>query len=394
MRKGIIGFVLLTLVGLMVVWVVISRGNGETILPSPVARAALADTNGFARAEGPLQFSFPQDHGPHPAFQTEWWYYTGNLQTSDGRRFGYQLTFFRRALLPPQRVPTRASAWATSQVYMAHFALSDIGGDNYQAFERLSRGAAGLAGAQGEPFHVWLEDWRVEQIEADPLACATPCSYRLTAAQGDIRLELRLKDLKGPVLQGDQGYSPKGPKPGQASYYYSLSRLDSNGTVEVGGQAYPVRGLSWMDHEFSTSALSREQVGWDWFSIQMDDESELMVFQIRRADGSIDPFSSGTLIRPDGTQIHLAREDFNLEVDANWRSEESGATYPAAWKLSVPSLDLRLQIEPQMANQELNLSYAYWEGAVTVTGSRRGEKTVGNGYVELTGYSGPMGGKF
>jgi predicted secreted hydrolase len=371
------------------------REDGDgTVQSSMIARAGQQNIEGFTRAEGPRQFSFPQDHGPHNDFQTEWWYYTGNLGTSDGRRFGYQLTFFRRALLPSERIPARVSSWATSQVYMAHFAISDIDGQNYQAFERLSRGAADLAGAQGEPFQVWIEDWRVEQTDANPLGCANPCGYRLTAAQGDIRLELRLKDLKGPVLQGDVGYSRKGSERGQASYYYSLPRLETSGTIEVDGQLYSVNGLSWMDHEFSTSALSRNQVGWDWFSIQMDDGSELMVFQIRRSDGSIDPFSSGAFIRPDGTTLHLEIDDFNLEVGANWKSQASGATYPAEWILNVPSLGLRLQIEPLLADQELNLSYAYWEGAVTVTGSYGHAAISGKGYVELTGYSGSMGGKF
>jgi len=384
----------LLLVGLATVWAFLGRGDVKNISSSPVSQAVRADTSGFLRADGPRQFSFPMDHGPHPAYQTEWWYYTGNLDANDGRRFGYQLTFFRRALLPLGQIPQRSSAWATSQVYMAHFALSDIDGGNYRAFERLSRGAVGLASAQSEPFQVWLEDWRIEQIEADSLACAAPCSYKLVAAQDDIRLELRLKDLKGPIMQGDQGYSPKGPKPGQASYYYSLTRLETNGRVEIGGDVYTVSGLSWMDHEFSTSALSKAQVGWDWFSIQLEDNSELMVFQIRRADGSVDPFSSGTFIKPDGSKVSLAREDFNLEVVATWKSEASGATYPAAWTLRVPSLNLQLQIEPLLADQELNLSYAYWEGAVSVVGRQNGVEKLGKGYVELTGYSGSMGGEF
>ena len=370
------------------------RDGGGAVMSSIIARPGPQDIEGFSRVEDRRQFSFPQDHGPHNDFQTEWWYYTGNLQTRDGRRFGYQLTFFRRALLPLELIPPRASSWATSQVYMAHFALSDIDGQNYQAFERLSRGAVGLAGAQSEPFQVWLEDWRVEQTADNPLACAAPCDYHLTSAQGDVRLDLALKDLKGPVLQGDQGYSPKGSGPGQASYYYSLTRLKTSGTIEVAGQVFSVDGLSWMDHEFSTSALSRNQVGWDWFSIQMDDGSELMVFQIRRSDGSVDPFSSGTFVRPDGSTLHLGLDDFDLEVGADWKSQASGAIYPAAWRLNVPSLGLRLQIEPLMANQELNLSYAYWEGAVTVAGNLGGEVVTGKGYVELTGYSGSMGGQF
>ncbi|MFB0545365.1 MAG: lipocalin-like domain-containing protein, partial [Anaerolineae bacterium] len=220
---------------------------------------AIADeATGFARAEGPQLLEFPTDHGPHPDYQTEWWYYTGNLQTSDGRHFGYQLTFFRRALVPPALRQDRPSNWATDQVYMAHFALTNVAGKRYQAFERFSRGAAGLAGAQGRPYRVWLEDWRVEETE--------PNVYHVSAEQDDLAIDLQLTDRKGPVLQGDRGYSQKGPERGNASYYYSLTRLDSSGMVQVGDVLHQVSGLSWMDHEFGTSALAPDQVGWDWFA--------------------------------------------------------------------------------------------------------------------------------
>lgn len=366
------------------------RGQG-------IAQAAPVDTAGFARAEGPRPFSFPQDHGPHPEFQTEWWYYTGNLQTAEGRRFGFQLTFFRRALLPPERLAARPSDWAAGQVYMAHFALTDVGGEQYQAFERLQRGAAGLAGAQAGPFQVWLDDWQVAETTALPPCAApqaAPCAYRLQAGENGLGLDLRLTDAKGPVLQGDQGFSRKGPGQGQASYYYSLTRLESAGTVTLAGQSYPVSGLSWMDHEFSTSALSKDQLGWDWFSIQLDDGSELMLFQIRRADGSLDPYSSGAWIAPGGRVTPLQGDDFQLEVTAHWTSPHSGASYPAGWRLTIPGLALALEARPRLADQELNLSYAYWEGAVGVSGTRNGMNVAGNGYVELTGYSGSMGGEF
>ena len=201
------------------------------------------------------------------------------------------------------------------------------------------------------------------------------------------------------MLQGERGYSQKGPEPGQASYYYSLTRLESTGTVQVGGQAYPVSGLSWMDHEFSTSVLSAEQVGWDWFSLQVSlgaeqQPAELMLFQIRQADGTIDPFSSGTLVYPDGSTRALKREDFTIEVTDTWTSPESGAEYPAGWQLSAPEIGLELEITPAFADQELNLSYAYWEGAVQIEGMLLGEPASGRGYVELTGYSGSMSGEF
>jgi len=349
----------------------------------PVIAPASAAT-GFARAEGPRPLDFPADYGPHPDFQTEWWYYTGNLATDTGRRFGYQLTFFRRALTPPMEREERASEWATEQVYMAHFALTDVGGEQHWAFERFSRGAAGLAGAANMPYQVWLEDWRVEQVGDDPGV------VQMQAAQDGLALDLRLIDRKGPILQGDRGYSQKGPDPGNASYYYSQTRLETSGGVTVGEETFQVEGWSWMDHEFSTSALASGQVGWDWFALRLEDGSDLMFFQIRKADGEIDPFSSGTLIGPEGETRRLARDDFTIEVEGTWRSPRSGASYPSRWSVSVPGADLVLAIEPYLADQELNLSYAYWEGAVWIEGERAGVSITGEGYVELTGYAGSM----
>jgi predicted secreted hydrolase len=222
--------------------------------------AVAAEEAGYRRADGPAAIEFPRDQGPHEDYQTEWWYYTGNLDTAEGRHFGYQLTFFRRALVPPAGREARASTWGADQVYMAHFALTDAGSGQYQAFERFSRGAAGLAGAQASPYQVWLDDWSVQEDVSG--------TVRLRAAQEGLALDLRLSDQKGPILQGDRGYSQKGPDPGNASYYYSQTRLETSGTVQAEGASYPVAGLSWMDHEWSTSSLSAGQVGWDWFSIQ------------------------------------------------------------------------------------------------------------------------------
>jgi predicted secreted hydrolase len=361
------------------------RRGGEQVAAQLIASVD-GETAGFAQVEGPRPFDFPIDYGPHPAYQTEWWYYTGNLTTSEGRRFGYQLTFFRRALIPPSAQADRLSDWAADQVYLAHFTLSDIGGSGFQAHERFSRGAAGLAGAQAAPYQVWLEDWSVEETGTG--------SYHLAAHDGDLSLDLTLVDRKGPVLQGDQGYSQKGPQPGDASYYYSLTRLTSSGTVQVGESEYAVDGLSWMDHEFSTTALAPDQVGWDWFSIQLDDGSELMLYELRRDDGTVDPYSSGTYVAPDGSTTPLSESDFALTVERTWRSPHSGATYPAGWAVDVPSLGLSLTVEPYLADQELNVSYTYWEGAVGVGGQHDGQPLSGSGYVELTGYAGSMQGQF
>ena len=369
---------------------VLSRRNGQRVQSRLVEAvnpgAGLAAAQGFARATGPSPLHFPEDFGPHPNYQTEWWYYTGNLETGDGRHFGFQLTFFRRALLPLEAQPNRNSVWAATQVYMAHFALTDVKDQHYQAFERISRGAAGLAGAQAVPFQVWLDDWSVAGNGAG--------RYKLHAAQDSLTIDLELSDVKGPILQGDQGYSQKGPQPGQASYYYSLTHLASEGIIHVNGQSFAVKGPSWMDHEFSTSALAKDQVGWDWFALQLDDGGELMVYQIRQSDGSPDPFSGGTWISADGTTRHLNREDFRIKVEDTWKSPHSGALYPSRWVLKVPGLAIRLDIEPYLADQELNVSYSYWEGAVHFRGERSGQLITGDGYIELTGYARPMGGEF
>ncbi len=361
--------------------------------PEVAARVqGLAEASGaatgssFARATGPVPLEFPAAYGPHPDYQTEWWYYTGNLNDPSGRHFGYQFTIFRRAAVPPDQRSPRDSAWNADQIYMGHFALTDAAGRRYFPFERFARGGAGLAGAQAEPYAVWLEDWQVEEV--------APGVTRLQAAAGDVAVDLTLADTKGPVLQGDRGYSQKGPDPGNASYYYSLTRLDTTGTVTVDGTAYPVQGLSWKDHEFSTNALSTDHVGWDWFALQLDDGTELKAFHIRQADGTVDPFSAGSFVDAEGQVTRLARDDFEIAVRDTWRSPRTGATYPAAWTITVPSLSLDLELEPWLAGQELDVSYAYWEGAVQIDGQRQGRPVAGNGYVELTGYAGSMAGQF
>jgi len=347
--------------------------------------AQVEPVSGFTRAMGPQELVFPEDHGAHTDFQTEWWYYTGNLDTVDGRHFGYQFTIFRSALVPPEDRQQRSSSWATDQVYMAHFALTDVDAGRFRYFDRFSRGAAGLAGVQASPYQVWLEDWSVEELE--------PGVYHLRAAQDDVAIDLRLNDLKGPILQGDRGYSQKGPEPGNASYYYSLTRLESSGTVRVSETTYQVDGLSWMDHEFSTSALGSELVGWDWFSIQLDDGSELMVYQLRREDGTVDPFSGGTYVDAAGNTTRLGHHDFVVKVNDTWHSPHSGATYPAQWTITVPSKDLILEVTPYLADQELDASFIYWEGAVKIVGEHAANGVSGNGYVELTGYAQSMQGQ-
>ena len=368
-------------------WLLFGPAKPAALTGTTITLGPTAPVDGqFARAEGLREFNFPLDHGPHPDFQTEWWYYTGNLQTAEGRRFGYELTFFRRSLTP-QSAPVTGSDWRTSQAYLAHFALSDIETQDFRYDEKISRGAAGLAGGQGLPiFEVWLEDWSVREVGAG--------RYALSANTAGYGLELELTDLKGPILQGDRGYSQKGPEDGNASYYISLTRLESTGKLRIGDNIWNVNGLSWMDHEFSTSALSAGQVGWNWFSIQLDEGNELMLFTLRREDGSLDPYNAGTIINTDGTTKLLGSDDFQIIVRDTWRSPHSGAEYPAEWEISIPAEGIVLNVKPLIPDQELNTFITYWEGAVGVEGKRQGLPVKGFGYIELTGYAGSMQGKF
>jgi predicted secreted hydrolase len=340
------------------------------------------DLAGFARALGPRPFAFPDDHGPHPEFRTEWWYYTGNLETAAGRHVGFQLTFFRTALAPPDRgaFVAGASAWRASQLYLAHFALTDTAGDRFHAASRLSREALGLSGARGQPFRVWLEDWSAESDVAGGLP------VRLRAADGDVAIDLVLERGKPVVLQGDRGWSAKGPEPGNASYYYSFTRMPARGTVRVGTESLDVSGLAWMDREWSTSALGPALAGWDWLALQLDDGRDVMVYQLRRRDGAPDPHSAGTLIAADGSTRRLAREDVTLEVLDHWTSPASRVRYPSRWRLTIPTADLSLEITPRLADQELIVGTRYWEGAVRVQGMAGRSPVSGRGYVELVGY--------
>jgi predicted secreted hydrolase len=345
-----------------------------------VAAALGADEEeGFARALEPRSFSFPADHGQHPEFRTEWWYFTGNLQGKEGRPFGYQLTFFRIGLAPWG--VERPSAWGADQIYMAHFALTDVAGQEFHYYERFSRAALDLAGTIDVPLRVWLEDWSAEGLSAAPIP-----PFRLRAAEAEIAIDLILESRKPVVLQGDRGLSQKSGEPGNASYYYSLTHLESRGEIRIGGENFTVAGLSWLDREWSTSALGPDQVGWDWFSLQLDDGRELMYYQLRRQDGSVDPWSSGTLVALDGTTQPLAREDIHIEVLDIWESPRGGG-YPSQWRLSIPAEDLELEIIPLLADQELQTIIRYWEGAVAVRGTAAGMAVTGHGYVELTGYA-------
>jgi predicted secreted hydrolase len=364
----------------------------------------------FQAARPGYLFDFPADHASHPDFRTEWWYYTGHLWVvapdGDGRGtpmapeapddgvpptpsdLGFQLTFFRSGVARPD--PPRPSAWALNDLYFAHLAISDFSGRRFHLGERLMRDALALAGADSMTYRVWIDDWEVA-LEPDG-------SHRLVADEpgedgGDGHgLDLRLTPLKPPALHGEAGLSRKGAAEGEASHYYSLTRLSAEGTVRLGERTLGVRGEAWMDHEFATGELAPDLVGWDWFGLQLDDGSELMLYTLRRADGTAAAASSASLIERAGLVSHLTRGDFVVEVVRRWTSPESGATYPASWRLRVPEAGLVLDLEPRLADQELvtpgSTAITYWEGAVSVGGTRRGKPISGRGYVELTGYAG------
>ena len=368
-------------------WQALRAGDGAQLPQAALESLPPAGSiDGFTRATQPDAVVFPRDFGPHDDYQTEWWYYTGNLATADGRPFGFQFTIFRRALSPsPENSPAATSDWRTNQVYLAHFTLSDIAADAFHSAERFSRGAAGLAGAAAVPYRVWLEDWSIEEI--------SPGRVRLHARTNEVAIDLTLDETLPPVLHGDGGLSQKGPEPGNASYYYSIIQQQAAGTVAVGGETFDVTGLAWKDHEWSTSALSAGAVGWDWFSLQLDNGGALMLFEIRREDGTREPTSAGSYIAPDGAVTHLVLGDWSLEVTDTWTSPTSGGEYPAGWRIAVPSVGLVLEGRPLMADQELNLSTVYWEGAVGFSGTLDGMPINARGYIEMTGYAGSMAGR-
>jgi predicted secreted hydrolase len=338
---------------------------------------ASADTVGYSRADSQRIFDFPADHGPHPGFRNEWWYFTGNLAAVSNRRFGFQFTIFRSALAP--HLKERSSAWAADQAYMAHFTVTDVESNNFYVHERFSRGAAGLAGATADPFRIWLEDWEITGRSDMPDA-AIPVMH-LHAGENGIELELRLTPIKKIVLQGENGLSRKGSGAGNASYYYTIPRFRAEGEIRIFDTSYPVTGQVWLDREWSSSALDSNQVGWDWFSLQLNDGNEIMYYQIRESDGSAGEYSEGVFIAKDGNHERLKPADIEIRILDQWETDD-GVSYPSKWRLIIPDYRTDLVITPLVDDQELNVTVRYWEGAVAVSGT-----SEGHGYVELTGYA-------
>lgn len=371
----------MTTKGLIGLWMMVAAAAG--------AVPELWSGDGWRYARPGWRFEFPRDHHAHPEFKTEWWYVTGHLQTEDGRELGYQVTFFRQGMQTPKAVAATRSRWLTGDVHLAHSAFSDKGGGGFEFDHRLSRGVFGEAGnsapsdnqtEQGDDRVAWIDDWDM-RWQAD--------RFTTTFSVGDTRFELELVPKKPPVFHGRDGYSSKGAGVGAGSHYYTFTRLETRGTMTAAdGTDVKVGGLSWMDREWSTSVLSDGQVGWDWFSLQLDDGSDLMAFQLRREDGTVDPNNHGTWVDPSGAARHLDSGEFSLEPVRSWRSPDTGAEYPVAWRLRVPELSVDLEVEAVLDRQELVLTpVVYWEGALKVGGSHGGR-----GFLEMTGYAGAIQG--
>jgi predicted secreted hydrolase len=349
------------------------------VLYSSHLNAAPAENpSGFTKALLGYQYSFPRDHFSHDNFKLEWWYYTGNLKNKEGREFGFQLTFFRVALDRFSDI-SKSSRWRLRDIHFAHMTVSDIENEKFYFFERLNREGLGNAGAKLDQFLVWNEDW-VLGNDGD--------THDLTAIQKGFGLKLSLRPQKEMVFHGENGVSQKGM--GNASHYFSYTRMKTSGKVYLKGEEFEVNGTSWMDREFSSSQLNERQVGWDWFSIKLDNQTELMIYRIRLKNGETEPYSSGTIVFKNGSYTHLELSDFDIRSITKWRSEKTGAVYPSSWSIVVPGHEIDLQVKPDFPNQELyglrSIAGAYWEGSVSVRGKYKGKPINGKGYVELVGY--------
>lgn len=334
----------------------------------------------FQQALPGYRYEFRRDHFDHPDYKTEWWYYTGNLKSADGRHFGFELTFFRQAM---SRNHPKQTDWDVNNIYLAHLALSDIDGGHFYHTERLNRAGPGIAGVSLLSEKIWNGNWQVQWSNGE---------QRLQAIADDFTLHLVMASRKPPVIHGRDGISQKGAGAGNASHYISLTRLLTSGTIEVNGKSYTVDGTSWMDHEFFSSGLDQDEVGWDWLSLQLSDNTEVMLYRLRHKDGSVDPFSSGTYVDARGQSAYLGVRDFSMTpMGDTYTSSITKAIYPIAWHVTAPSLGLNLQIRTPLASQELatanNAGLSYWEGAITISGTRAGAAISGVGYLEMTGYA-------
>jgi predicted secreted hydrolase len=354
--------------------------------PAPTLMAQSASEQRYSVALPGYRYEFPRDHFDHPDYQTEWWYYTGNVKSADGHGFGFELTFFREGV---NRDTAKTNAWDLRDLYLAHLALSDLDDGHFYHAERTNRAGPGIAGVSGADRRIWNGNWQIRWNGDEQ-----------TLAAVDRRFELRftLRSEKPPVIQGENGVSQKAAGPGHGSHYISLTHLATSGSIVLKGKKFQVTGLAWTDHEFFTHQLEKDQIGWDWFSVQLADNTEFMLFRIRRKDGSVEPFSAATFVDEHGQSFHLRSTQFSLQpVGETWTSPVTKATYPIQWEIAVPKLGLELGVKTPLSSQELTggaangtLTPSYWEGAVTYEGTRSGSKISGVGYLEMTGYDRPF----
>ena len=351
------------------------------ILFATLATCAVA--GGWRAAEPGWQYEFPRDHHLHADFKTEWWYFTGNVADSSGRRFGYQLTFFRQGIRAPGERDPALSRFVIGDLKFAHFTVTDVNRGQFKFYQKASRGAFGEAGFDDGEKLAWIESWT---LRLDPDG-----RFHLAADSRDAAIELHLRPVKPPAIHGEGGISKKAAVEGHASHYYSLTRLATTGRLRVGDESFEVKGESWFDHEWATTQLAPDQVGWDWLSVHFDDGTELMLYQMRLENGTADPSSSGTLIAADGATTHIARGEFRMTPTDFWKSDQTAARYPIGWRIEIPARQIMINVRPALENQELALlPLAYWEGAVDVSGTREGKPLKGRGYLELTGYAAPL----
>jgi predicted secreted hydrolase len=339
----------------------------------------------WRQAVGPWNWSFPRDHGAHPDFRTEWWYFTGNLNDDAGKPFGYQLTFFRQGILHEAKNPV--NPWSIRDLYFAHFTLTDVSAGQFWYAERVSRKGPGLAYASEKGMDVRLLNWTAKMERG---------RIRISAHHQQMELSLELSPRKPIVLHGLNGLSRKGPREGQASYYTSFTDLGTKGFIRtpLSPSRIHVRGISWFDQEFGSNQLASNQVGWDWFSLHLSDGHDLMIYFLRRTDGSVEPTSSGTLVDLSGKTAPLRLPDISIEVLDHWKSPKTEGIYPSRWRIRVPNSGINLLINALVADQELitegSTAVIYWEGAVAGRGKSSGKDVNCEGYVEMTGYAGVL----
>lgn len=370
--------------GAVLVCLSIGVGSAQGALDAGAVLGASGD--GFERAVAPRAFQFPEDHGVKPAFRTQWWYLTAHLKDPQGQAFGVQFTLFRQGLLAPGQAPVRVSPLASDALWMAHLAITTPEG--HGAEERFARDALGLAGVTPAPFRAWLEDWTLESTStAGPAPFPATLSATVTVAGQRQRLTLTLGSPRGPVLQGDAGLSLKSRETGSASYYYSYTRMAASLTLAPANGEAPrhASGLAWFDREWSSGALAPEQVGWDWLALHLSSGHDLMLFRLRRADGSVSGVREGTLVAPDGqsTRLSPGRYRFEPVPGATWEGPRGGR-WPVRWRLTLPELGVDEVVSAVQADQHNPLTVPYWEGMVCLEGD--GESC---GYLEMTGYEPP-----